>query len=113
MTRRGKLTAGVLFHQDNAPAHKSTLAMAAIRECGFQLIEHPPYSPDLAPSDYYLFLKMKKELSGHHFRTDDDVIQAVNHFLDTQDADFYKDGIRMLHDRWTKCVNLRGDYVEK
>ena len=56
---------------------------------------------------------MKKELSGCHFRTDDDVIQAVNHFLDTQDADFYKDGIRMLHDRWTKCVNLRGDYVEK
>ena len=38
VTRRGKLTAGVLFHQDNAPAHNSTVAMAAIRDCGIHLI---------------------------------------------------------------------------
>ena len=50
----GKLTRGVLFHQDNAPAHRSTVAMAAIQKCGFQLVEDPPYSPDLAPSDHYL-----------------------------------------------------------
>ena len=53
--RRGKLTRGVLFHQDNASVHKST---AAIHQCGFQLVEHPAYSYDLAPSDYYLFPKM-------------------------------------------------------
>ena len=41
--RRGKLTKGVLFHQDNAPVHKSVIAMAAIHDCGFKLIEHPPY----------------------------------------------------------------------
>ena len=44
-----KVSKGVLFHQDNAPAHKSTVAMAAIHECGFELVDHPPYSPDLAP----------------------------------------------------------------
>ena len=49
--RRGELTRGVLFHQDNAPAHTSTVAMAAIQKCGFQLVEHPPCSPDLAPSE--------------------------------------------------------------
>ena len=65
---RGKLTRGVLFHQDNALAHTSTVAMAAIQKCGFQLVEDPPYSPDLVPSDYYyLFPKMKKELDVHHF----------------------------------------------
>lgn len=51
--RRGKLRAGVLFHQDNAPAHKAAVAMAVIQEMGFELVEHPPYSPDLAPSDFY------------------------------------------------------------
>ena len=51
---------GVLFHQDNAPAHKSVVAMAAVRDCGFELVDHPPYSPDLAPSDYFLFPNMKK-----------------------------------------------------
>ena len=111
--RRGKLARGVLFHQDNAPAHKSTVAMAAINECGFELLEHPPYSPDLAPSDYYLFPKLKKELCGRHFDTDDDVIGAVNQFLEDQSPDFYKAGISMLYNRWTKCVDLQGDYVEK
>ena len=55
---------GVLFHQDNAPAHKSVVAMAAVHDCGFELVDHPPYSPDLAPSDYFLFLNVKKHLAG-------------------------------------------------
>ena len=53
--RRGKLAAGVLLLHDNAPMHKSKVAQAAIRACKFEHLNHPPYSPDLAPSDYYLF----------------------------------------------------------
>ena len=53
--RRGKLSHGVLLHHDNAPAHTSAVAMATIRECGFELLSQPPYSPDLAPSDYHVF----------------------------------------------------------
>ena len=53
--RRGKLAAGVLLLHDNAPVHKSRVAQVAIRECKFEQLNHPPYSPDLAPSDYYLF----------------------------------------------------------
>ena len=87
--------------------------MAAINECGFELLEHLPYSPDLAPLDYYLFSKLKRELSGRHFDTDDDVIDAVNQFLEDQPPDFYKAGISMLYNRWTKCVDLQEIYVEK
>lgn len=54
--RHGKLRAGVLFHQDNAPAHNATVTMVAIQETGFELLEHPPYLPDLVSSDLYLFL---------------------------------------------------------
>ena len=109
----GKLTRGVLFHQDNAPTHMSTVAVADIQKCGFQLVEDPSYSPDLAPSDHFLFPKMKKELSGHHFARLDDVMNAVGHFLRYQNGAFYTEGIHLFHDCWTKCVNVGGHYVEK
>ena len=42
----------VLFHQDNAPCHKSMKTMVKLNELSFKLLPHPPYAPDLAPSDY-------------------------------------------------------------
>ena len=98
----------MLFHQDNAQAHRSTVAMAAIQNCGFQLIKDLPCSPDLAPSDSYLFPKIKKELGGHHFARDDDVMNAVDHFLRDKNGAFYTEGIHLLHYCWTKCVNVGG-----
>ena len=65
--RRGMLSRGVRLHHDNAPVHTAAVAKAAVKECGFKEIEHPPYSPDLAPSDYYLFSKLKKDLWGRKF----------------------------------------------
>jgi transposase len=47
--RRFKLTQGVLLLRDNAQAHTSQVAMAAATYCGFEILPHPPYSPDLAP----------------------------------------------------------------
>ncbi|CAH2086943.1 unnamed protein product [Euphydryas editha] len=64
--RRGKLTKGVLLLHDNAPVHKSRVALAALLKVGFDILNQPPYSPDLAPSDYYLFPKIKKELRGEY-----------------------------------------------
>ena len=58
--RRGKLKRGVLLQQDNAPVHNSKVAIAAAKECKFEIISHPPYSPDLAPSDYHMFGNLKK-----------------------------------------------------
>jgi len=59
-----KLRRGVLFHQENAPAHRSAQALAAIQNAVFELLHHPPYSPDLAPSDFYLFPKLKEFKKG-------------------------------------------------
>ena len=99
-----------MFHQDNTPAQKSVVAMAA----GFELVDHLPYSPDLAPSDYFLFPNMKKQLAGKQYRTDDEVISAVEDFFEDQDAQsFYTRGIQALQHRWKKCVDRRGHYVEK
>ena len=82
----------VLFYQDNAPIHTSTVAMAAIQKCGFQLVEDPPYSSDLDPSVYYLLPKWKKELGGHKFARDDDIMNAVDHFLRDQNGAVFTEG---------------------
>ena len=81
--RRGKLTWGILLLQDNAPAHTSQVAIAAVTECGFKVLPHPPYSPDLAPSEFYLFPNLKTNIHGRNFRSNEGVIDAVNEYLGT------------------------------
>jgi hypothetical protein len=50
-----KVTTRVLFLHDNAPAHRALATQKKLAYLGFQCLDHPPYSPDLAPSDYHLF----------------------------------------------------------
>ena len=107
--RSGKLAAGVLLH-DNAPVHKSRVVQAAIRECKFEQLNHPPYSPDLAPSDYYLFRNLKSHLHGTRFRDDDELNAA---WFEAQIDDFYFKGIDCLKEKWAKCIEVKGDYIEK
>jgi len=57
--RRGKFTKGVLFLHDNAPFHRVLATQKKLAYLGFQYLDHPPYSPDLAPSDYHLFSGLK------------------------------------------------------
>jgi len=111
--RRGKLSAGVLLLHDNAPVHMSAKFQAAIRQCGFQQLHHPPYSPDLAPSDYFLFRVMKKFLRGEPFSSDEEVKEAVTTWFEEQSKDFFSRGIKSLHQKWAKCIELLGDYIEK
>jgi len=57
--RRGKVTKGVLFLHDNAPVHRALATQKKLSYLGFQCLDHPLYSPDLAPSDYHLFPGLK------------------------------------------------------
>jgi len=103
----------MLLLRDNAPAHTSSVATFTAAECGYKLLPHPPYSPDLAPSDFYLFPLLKEHLRGGRYESDDDVIQSVEDFLYEQDELFYQTGIQKLQKRWIKCIEVHGDYVEK
>ncbi|XP_071088847.1 histone-lysine N-methyltransferase SETMAR-like [Haliotis cracherodii] len=111
--RRGKITKGVLLQHDNARVHICRLAVAAVKRNGFKVLPHPPYSPDLAPSNYFLFPNLKKELRGRHFWSDDELTTAVEGWLHEQPHGFYHNGLLALTHRWTKCIDLNGDYVEK
>ena len=87
--RRGKLSAGVLLLHDNAPVHKSAKSQAAIRQCGFQQLNHPPYSLDLAPPDYFLFEVMKIFLRGKQFSSNEEVRETVTTLFEEQLKDIF------------------------
>ncbi|UYV68774.1 hypothetical protein LAZ67_6000819 [Cordylochernes scorpioides] len=111
--RRGKLSRKIVYHQDNAPSHRSLQAMAAIYDSGFKLLPYTPYSPDLALSGFHPFPYLKKSLSAIHFRSDEEVIDAVTSFFESLETSFFLEGIKALEHRWKKSIDLKGDYVEK
>jgi histone-lysine N-methyltransferase SETMAR len=87
--------------------------MGKLRDLHYELLEHPPYYPDLAPSDFCLFQKLKLFLAGQRFSLNQEVIAAVaGNFADLT-KNHYRDGIMALEPRWNKCISLKGDYVEK
>jgi len=81
-----------------------------IANLAWTVLPHPPYSPDLAPSDYHLFGLMKDGLRGRHFPSNDAVVQAVKQWAG---ADFYECGMQALVHRRQKCITNGGNYVEK
>ena len=110
---RGKLSKGVLLQQDNARAHTCKVAMAAVERNGYELIPHPAYSPDLAPSGFFLFPNLKKDIRGLHFRSDEEVVTAVEEWVNGKDPDFFSSGLMALEHHWFKCITLEGNYIEK
>jgi histone-lysine N-methyltransferase SETMAR len=103
----------IIFHQDNALAHKSVLAMEKLRDLHYELLEHPPYSPDLAPSDFCLFPKLKLFLAGQHFSSNQEAIAAVEGYFADLTKNHNSDRIMALEHRSNKCISLKKDYVEK
>ena len=87
---RGKHSKGVLLQQDNARVHTCKVAMDAVERNGYELIPHPAYSPDLAPSDFFLFPNLKKDIRGLHFRSDEEVVTAVVEWVNGKDPDFFQ-----------------------
>ena len=82
--RRGKLSKGILLQQDNARVHTCRTAMDAVERNGYELIPQPAYSLDLAPSDYFLFPNLKKDIRGRHFRSNEEVVAVVEEWSETR-----------------------------
>jgi len=103
----------VLFHHDNAPAHSSGVFAAKLHELRYELLPHPPYSPDLAPCDFFLFPNMKKWLAGKKFSSNEEVIAATEAYFGEFEKSYFLEGLKKWQERWEKCIFLKGDYVEK
>jgi transposase len=80
----------VLLH-DNAHPHTSTATRtrALLEHFNWDLFDHPPYSSDLAPSDYHLFTYLKNWLRSHHSNNNEELTEGVKTWLSSQAADFF------------------------
>jgi len=82
--RHGKVTNGVLFLHDNALANQALATQKKLAYLGFHCLDHPPYSLDLASSDYHLFPGLKKTIERPPFSSNAEVIAATETWLDGQ-----------------------------
>ncbi|KAM8707581.1 hypothetical protein ACLKA7_014675 [Drosophila subpalustris] len=98
----------IVFHQDNARPHTS---LVTLRELGWEVLLHPPYSPDLAPSDYHLFLSMANELGSGNLATRESCENWLSEFFGNREASFYKRGIIKLASRWELVIEQNGAYL--
>ncbi len=104
---------GILLHHDNAPAHTAAKTMDFLHDTGVQLIPHPPYSPDLAPADYFLFPEAKKELRGKRFKSAELAVAAFNEVLNVISKNAFQDCFDRWFWRMNECISAKGDYFEK
>ena len=107
--RRGKITRGVLLHQDNAPPHTS---QGCHRRIGLWINRSSPHSLDMAPSDYYLFPNLKKYLRGKRFYANSEVIRCVNEHFEGKVKGYFR-GVLKLQSRCDKCIEVEWQYIEK
>jgi histone-lysine N-methyltransferase SETMAR len=111
--KRRKRQDSVFFLQDNVRPHTAALMMATLLKLKWEVLPHPPYSPDLAPSDYHLFGPLKRVLGGKIFRNKDEVVAAVQRWINKQPKTFFETGIKKLPESWHKCMTVNRDYIKK
>jgi hypothetical protein len=90
---------GVILQHDNAQPHTAHMMKAAIQELDWEILPHPPYSPDLSPSDYHLFCSLSNNLCGVSSNNDPELQNWLNDFFTAKLADFFKRGIKNLPER--------------
>ncbi|KAL9922417.1 histone-lysine N-methyltransferase SETMAR-like [Glossina fuscipes fuscipes] len=104
---------GVVFHHDSAKPFTSLLSRQMLRECGWEILMHPPQSPDLAPSDYHLFRCLQNSLRGAKLTSVKDCENYLTKFFAAKPQKFYADGIMELPEKWRKVIDSNGHYVLK
>jgi len=95
-----------------APAHGALATQKKLTYLGFHCLDHPPYSPDVAPLDYRLFPGLEKQLKGHQFSSVVEIIAATETWLDGLPSEFFLRGLQKLEQWAKKCIELCGEYVE-
>jgi histone-lysine N-methyltransferase SETMAR len=84
---------------DNASSHQARATQKKLTYLGFQCLDHPPYSPDLAPSDSRLFPGLKRQLKLRHFSSDVEVVAAAKTCLDGRISEFFLSALQKLEQR--------------
>lgn len=98
----------VVFLDDNAKPHRSRVTNAKVAELGWERLDHPPYSPDLAPSGFHLFRSLQHFLEGKQFENIDEMQESLEEYFESKDAEFYWADQKILN--WENFP--RGEYMK-
>ena len=96
------------FQQDNAPVHNSILVSDYLTKMGIKTVPQPPYSPELAPCDFWLFPKLR----GCRYETIEEMKEAVTKVIDTLTQENFHGALQKLLERYNKCIAAEADYFE-
>ena len=98
------------FHHDNARPHVAKKVIDYLKDQNFVIIDHPPYSPDLAPSDFWLFDYIKQRLDDH--TNAESLVKQITKIV----SDIPKNEWQKTFNKWIErmelCVKYKGDYFE-
>ncbi|CAH2014898.1 unnamed protein product [Acanthoscelides obtectus] len=101
----------IILHQDNASSHVAQKTRQYLTAENVELLDHPPYSPNLSPNDFFTFPKIKNRLCGQRFQSPKEAVDALKNAV-----------LDLPANEWNKCfenwfermyINLRGEYFEK
>ena len=94
------------FKQDNTPVHNPIFVTDFLTKMGIKTVPHPPYSPDLAPCDFWLFPKLR----GCCYETIDEMKEAVMKVIDMLTQEDFHGAFQKLLEQYNKCITAGGDY---
>ena len=98
------------WSQRSSPKNKSKEKFLATKQ--ITVLEHPAYSPDLAPSDFFLFPKIKEIMNGRHFDNIDDIRSNTTAALKDIPQNRYQNSFEGWTRRWHRCIASQGEYFE-
>jgi len=101
-----------ILHHDNAPAHKALSMREFLATKQINVLEHPVYSPDIAPSDFFLFPKIKEVLKGRHFDDIADIRSNTRAALKAVPQNQFQNCFEGWTKRWHRCIASQGEYFE-
>ena len=101
-----------MLHHDNAPAHASLLIVSYLAKHQTSVVPHPPYSPDLAPADLFLFPKLKTTLKGRRFQTIEESQENATRELRATTESAFQEAFQKWKKHWERFIASRGDYFE-
>lgn len=101
-----------VLHQDNAPAHSALSVKRFLAKFSIPVLDHPPYSPDLAPCDFYLFPKVKSALKGTRFESVEAVKEKAARVLKELTEKDFQHCFEQWKVRMERCRDKGGVYIE-
>ncbi|CAH2012176.1 unnamed protein product [Acanthoscelides obtectus] len=103
----------IILHQDNASSHTAQKTRQYLTEENVELLDHPPYSPDLSPNDFFTFPKIKNRLPGQRFQSPEEAVDAFKNAVLDMPANEWNKCFENWFERMQICINLHGEYFEK